>query len=109
VVVLKKDPIATTLANFACRKSYVHADGREVLYKLDWERRKFELWERCGGKCEFIVPATGLRCQRNAQHPHHKVKRSVRRDDRMENLIALCHLHHVEMHPKKQPQWSSMR
>lgn len=72
-------------------------DGRERLVGLDWRNRVKELWERCGGKCEWIDwPSLNVQrlCCREAQDPHHIVKRSVLRDDRLSNLQALCRYHH---------------
>jgi hypothetical protein len=89
------------------KRSKVYPDGREVLYGKDWAKRKQELWERCGGKCEWIVdndePFTrAFRCRSEAHDPHHTIPRSRgRRDDRLENLIALCRLHHDILDWKK--------
>ena len=104
---MKADRQLTEQRQFVERKSYVAADGREVLYKLDWKRRVKQLQDRCGGRCEHIFKTAAgeeMRCSRAAAHAHHVVKRSKGRDDRISNLVALCIFHHVEMHPEKQIQ-----
>jgi len=103
---LQKDPNLKRERGYIERKSYVRNDGSEVLYGLDWRRRKVQLWERCGGKCEYIIthgyrPLLDVRCQRTAEDPHHKVPRSKRRDDRISNLIALCRYHHRMIDERK--------
>jgi hypothetical protein len=90
--------------------SYVRRDGSEKLVGEDWRRRVEELSERSGGRCEREgvnpdQPRLFLRCSRKARDPHHKVKRSVRRDDRLSNLEALCEFHHDELDPRK-PRWT---
>ena len=107
---MKKDAQLTELAGFADRRSYVAPDGREVLYGIDWLGRKLQLLERCGGRCEQIVSSEGkfgpeLRCRADAADPHHIIKRSVQRDDRLANLLALCRLHHNFL-DRRQPQWT---
>jgi hypothetical protein len=114
---IKRDRMATQLADFADRRSYITPDGRHVLYGLDWERQKKLLWERCKGQCEHVFTVSshnfaqghddfaGTRCRRVARHPHHVIKRSTKRNDAMENLLALCERHHIERHPEKQPHW----
>lgn len=104
---MKADKQLTEQRQFVERKSYVASDGREVLYKLDWKRRVKQLEARCGGRCEHIFKTSEgeeMRCSRPAAHPHHLVKRSKGRDDRISNLAALCVFHHRAMHPEKQIQ-----
>jgi len=86
--------------------TYVRRDGSEKLVGEDWRRRVEELRERSGGRCEkrFFLPDSPrvlLRCSREARDPHHRVKRSTRRDDRLSNLEALCAAHHDELDPRK--------
>ncbi len=63
--------------------------------------------ERCGGRCEQIVsPAMEfygpeLRCRADADDAHHVIRRSVKRDDRLENLKALCRYHHDLLDSRK--------
>jgi hypothetical protein len=85
-------------------KSYVRLDGSEVLYGADWERRKLELWERAGGQCEQKT-SFRHRCKSPADDPHHIKQRSKGRDDRIENLLALCRFHHNQLDRRK-PKWS---
>ena len=81
-------------------KSIVFSDGRERLVGCDYAKRKRELWARAGGRCEYFV-----RCTAVGEHPHHVQKRSLGRDDRLENLKLLCGYHHRMMHPEKQLRW----
>jgi len=98
---LSKDPIATMARCFANKKSYVRFDQSEVLYGNDWKMRVAELLARCGGRCEHMIYSGGTyredtleRCRSEAADPHHIVKRSKYRDDRLSNLQALCRMHH---------------
>src|SRR5438445_8650144 len=97
---MKIDRAATAAQHYKDPKSYRTLDGREVLYRKDWEQRKLELWERCGGRCEYRLTwkqgrdTVGVRCQREANDPHHLRARSKGRDDRLNNLQALCRHHH---------------
>lgn len=113
---MKRNRSATEAMQFVEKKSYVTNDGRWVLYGLDWKRQVKSLRERCGGRCEYEINIASpffdpeaperARCSRKAAHPHHRIKRSKGRDDRMVNLIALCVVHHREQHPEKQPMWT---
>ena len=103
---MKKDVQATEAANFKDPDSFVFKDGREWLRGKDWEARKRELWARCGGRCEGIVPFSGLRCWHEAQDPDHVIPRRTARDDRLSNLMALCRDCHDFKHQEKQPQWT---
>ena len=100
-----KDTDAKVRLGYVEPKSVVWLDGREKLAGRDWEARKRELWERCGGKCEFIMPIFGgtahVRCRQVANDPHHKIRRSVSRDDRLANLMALCRFHHDLLDERK--------
>lgn len=98
---MKADRQATEAAGFSDPKSYVAKDGREVLKGEDWERRKRILWERADGRCEEFMAAglgsehlTPLRCGCDGTEPHHIIRRSEKRDDRLLNLQLLCHFHH---------------
>lgn len=107
---VKKDLQATAEKHFEDKRSYVAKDGREILYGKDWTARKLEVWERGKGRCERMV-GTRLdkiyeRCRNEMTEPHHIVKRSKQRDDRLANLEGLCHLHHDLLDPRK-PQWSN--
>lgn len=86
-------------------KTRVYFDGRERLAGIDWVRRKKELWERCGGRCERWVGKWGGenhdRCRSEAHDPHHIEKRSKKRDDRLSNLMALCRMHHDLLDERK--------
>jgi hypothetical protein len=107
---MKADRLVTLSRCFTDPKSYVTADGREVLYRKDWTARKEELRQRSAGRCEKIT-SDGRRCRSAAVHPHHfpvrrRTKGSNTRDDRMTNLLDICALHHALDHPEKQPQWT---
>ncbi len=113
---IRKDVPATAAAKFQDPRSYVCLDGRQILYGKDWKARKAELWARCQGRCEKIVDTEirgggsigikAIRCRSEAAHAHHVTKRSVKRDDHLEALIAYCVLHHELAHPEKQPRWT---
>lgn len=88
-------------------RTRVYFDGRERLYGKDWTKRKLEIWERGGGRCERIVGQhviakngyssitnEDVRCKSEMNDPHHIVARSKKRDDRASNLIGLCRMHH---------------
>jgi len=117
---MKRDVQATEAKHFFSPKSYVAKDGREVLFGLDWKQRVGELHERSGGRCEGEIEVevwdshlqhayssgfAQVRCTREAAHPHHRIKRSKSRDDRMKNLIALCFECHLAEHPEKRQMW----
>lgn len=101
---MKRDVQATANRRFKDPRSYVTPAGDEVLYEEDWNERKFELLQRSRGQCENII--NGRRCTRDCADPHHVTKRSVRRDDRMSNLKALCPGCHRKQHPEKEPMWT---
>src|SRR5689334_7668382 len=77
--------------------SFVRHDGSEVLKGEDWKQRKEQLRLRSGGKCEMYT-VLGLShsswCEGLASEPHHIVRRSIKRDDRMTNLAYLSHACH---------------
>ena len=105
---LNKDPIAKELSGYMDPKSFVRNDGSEVLFGEDWTRRKKELWVRCQGRCEYLIPLPGggvERCRRMADDPHHTVPRSKGRDDRLSKLQALCRHHHLKL-DRRQVQWT---
>lgn len=72
-------------------------DGREILSKEDWDRRRYEVWERQNGIC------ANVECGKYIPfglwwHTHHKKARGLggsKRDDRLENLEGLCASCHV--------------
>jgi hypothetical protein len=107
---LKRDVQATELARFEDPRSYVAKDGREVLFGYDWKARKNQLWVRCGGICEYKFPSgrTMIRCRAEAADPHHLVKRSELRDDRLENLMGICRTHH-DLLDERKPRWTKRK
>ena len=98
----KADRQATEAKRFKDSNSFVFKDGREWLEGADWDARRFELLQRCRGMCEYewegaSINGNGplkLRCRRDAEDPHHKILRSIARDDRLSNLMAVCRHHH---------------
>jgi hypothetical protein len=91
-----KDPDAKVRLGYTDPDSVVWADGREWLRNADWRKRVDELRERSGGRCEYNEPGVlgWAICRAEAADPHHIIKRSVLRDDRLSNLQALCRYHH---------------
>jgi hypothetical protein len=94
------DEITKRQRGYADPNSVVRFDGSEILVGKDWKKRKEELARRCGGQCEW-KDAKGQRCRSAARDPHHVIPRSKRRDDRLENLLGLCGLHHDSVDWKK--------
>jgi hypothetical protein len=90
------------LRGYREKDSIVWPDGREKLVGKDWRKRKIELFSRSRGWCEgcnTLLPFQEM-------HPHHQVRRSILRDDRLENLKALCGDCHEKQHPEKQTRWT---
>lgn len=118
-----RDIAATVARGFLDPRSYVAADGREILYDQDWQLRVKEVFERdgymCHWKIETVEPSResfdgvamyrSVICGRPAEHPHHVIRRSIRHDDRASNLIAICAEHHREAHPEKQTRFTKRR
>jgi 5-methylcytosine-specific restriction endonuclease McrA len=65
-------------------------DGREILHGPAYRARRQEALERDGHKC--------TRCGSSGLQVHHRIKRSVARDDRLENLETLCERCHDNVH-----------
>lgn len=89
-------------------KSKVYFDGRERLEGKDWINRKREVWMRGSGKCEHVLRVAWdgfvVRCSSEMHDPHHIIPRSVKRDDRLKNLVGLCRGHHRLLDHRK-PMW----
>ena len=97
---MKRDREQTIAKQYLDARSYMTLDGREILYGEDWRARKFDLWQRCGGKCEYFV-----RCTAEAADAHHIIPRSKGRDDALANLQALCRYHH-NLIDRRKPRWT---
>jgi hypothetical protein len=93
---MKSDVTATRERKFKHPKSHVTPDGREILHGDDWDERRFELLQRSRGRCEYYIESANakVRCQRDCEDPHHITLRSVLRDDRLSELLAVCRHHH---------------
>jgi len=78
----------------------MRSDGSEVLYEEDWKARVEDLRFRSHGQCEW-ENADKTRCGSEAADPHHIIRRSVKRDDRLQNLQALCRYHHDLLDERK--------
>lgn len=105
---MKRDVELTAARHFLDPKSYVTPDKREICFGRDWLARKAELLARSGGRCEYVEQVGGIlagpmmqRCTAEAADPHHKIRRSVARDDRLANLLALCRMHHNLLDKRK--------
>lgn len=84
--------------------SIVRRDGSEKLVGLDWLLRKQVLDVRSMGGCErvsILGKPHAQGCDYKGTEPHHIVKRSIRRDDRLENLANLSHACHLAEDPRK--------
>lgn len=104
---MKRDVQATAAKRFKDPGSFVFKDGREWLEGKDWDERRFELLQRSRGQCEFWYDAGdeyAHRCTRDAQDPHHRILRSIRRDDRLSNLLAVCRMHHEQLDREQRKQ-----
>lgn len=97
---MRKDKQATMDKQFLDPDSYVTPDGREILKGEDWKARVEDLRLRCEGRCEQRL-SDGMRCFAGAQDPHHRIRRSIKRDDRLANLQALCRFHHDLLDKRK--------
>lgn len=105
---MKRDVQATEAKHFLDPRSYVTPDGREILYGNDWKARKGELLKRSLGQCErftILGRPHDAWCRSEGGEPHHKIKRSKLRDDRLENLANLSHWCHVAEDERK-PRWT---
>lgn len=100
---------ATKARNFKNPKSRVMLDGREILLKPDYDRRVREVQERSGYRCEVqreIIGVPARQCRApSCGHPHHVVKRSKLRDDRLANLLDVCEYHASAVHPEHQTRF----
>ena len=73
---MKRDPEKSAAANFLDKRSFVRPDGRVVMSgkdNRDWNARKWELWQRAGGRCE-VMNFSGFppqRCPNQGEDPHH--------------------------------------
>lgn len=88
-----KDPDLKAKRGYTHPHSFVRTDGSEVLFWNDWKVRKVELWQRCGGRCEYLYK-NGKRCKEACQDPHHIIPRWPKRIDNLYNLLGLCREHH---------------
>jgi len=99
-----KDRVRTMEQQYLDKRSYMTMDSREILYGDDWKARKLDLWDRAKGKCEYFI-----RCTAEGTEPHHVIRRSKGRDDRLKNLVLLCHYHHALIEkegPNRRPRWT---
>src|SRR6266853_368895 len=96
---MRADREKTIAQQYLDYRSFMRSDGSEVLYEEDWKARVEELRRRCGGRCE--EEGKYGRCRNEAADPHHVIRRSIRRDDRLENLLGLCRMHHDLLDERK--------
>jgi HNH endonuclease len=101
---MKRDVQATDAKAYKDNRSHITFDGREILYEVDWMRRKREVWLRNHGRCEAYL--VGLpQCWNDMDDPHHIVPRSKGRNDALDNLAGLCRPCHILIDQRK-PMWS---
>lgn len=99
-MMLDKSPELKAQRGYTHPDSFVRLDGSEVLHGNDWKKRKIELWERCGGRCEYRY-INGQQCRGDCTDPHHDKPRWPKRDDRLSNLIGYCRPHHILVDGRK--------
>ena len=78
----------------------IQPDGREKCTGYQWQKRVRELKARCFCWCEAgeILPGHASHFLGDTGEPHHIVKRSIARDDRLVNLLYICHSAHIQLH-----------
>lgn len=84
-------------------KLITYPDGRQRATGYQWTKRVRELKARAEGWCEAdaVIPRHTVHFIGDYGDPHHIVKRSERRDDRLENLLWICRAAHNEIHGVK--------
>jgi 5-methylcytosine-specific restriction endonuclease McrA len=97
------DVAATRARGFQDKRSRVRTDGREVLYKKDWEQRCCEVVIRDLGICQICHKRVE---DWQAGDVHHIISRHESRDDRMTNLQLVHRKCHEDLHPTKQVRWT---
>jgi len=104
-----RDKALKAARGYSDRSTFVRHDGSEVLKGEDWRKRKQELRERSGGRCEHLCdegyrhlinmqdinydPLGQIRCAKAATIPAHIIPRHPKRDDRLSNLKHYCFEH----------------
>lgn len=78
----------------------IQPDGRERCTGYQWEKRVRELKARAQGWCEAgdLIPGHPRHFIGDDGDSHHKLKRSLDRDDRLSNLFWICHSAHIKLH-----------
>jgi hypothetical protein len=85
----------------------IQPDGREKCTGYQWTKRVRELKARAEGFCEAgqdlegadaLIPGHLHHFIGDDGDPHHIVKRSKSRDDRLSNLLWVCHWAHIQLH-----------
>ena len=66
----------------------------------EYRKNRDEMWRKVGTKCRY--------CGKKATELHHLIPISLGGDNRIENIIPLCHKHHVMAH-RKLPHGDSKR
>ncbi len=69
--------------------------------RAELEASKRVIWQRSGGRCEFVNPPTSDlvgRCLIEAHDPHHISRQSHGHDHSPDNLLAVCRFHHGWIH-----------
>ena len=79
-------------------------EGREICKGHQWTKRVKELRKRAGDWCEAgehpLMVGHEAHFIGSEGDPHHVVKRSKTRDDRLSNLLWVCRSAHIEIHEK---------
>jgi 5-methylcytosine-specific restriction endonuclease McrA len=80
--------------------SVLHPHKRYPVSQREWLEMVEQLFARSGGRCERC----GKTLRRATMEPHHVTSRAKGGPDALDNLLAVCHACHEEIHGK--PQWS---
>src|SRR5260221_62490 len=98
-----RDEAAKERLGYVEAGSYVRRDGSEKLAGGDWGMRVEQLRFRASGRCEMssiLDKPHAYDCHGDGDDPHHVIKRSTRRDDRLSNLALLSRPCHDALGPR---------
>jgi hypothetical protein len=98
-LLLKRDAEATAKQNFANGRSWVHLDGRHLLYGADKVLVRYRIFVRDGFKCVFCgKPVVWDPGQWNSGEWHHLRHKERVKDDRPQAGVCACKSCHSQHH-----------